>query len=79
MTMTIDQVTSAIEDLLESSIPMKEYHITVDRNNGGATMTICRCDKQGLPHMYLMSEIFNSYSDDWSVNLDQGKLTLIVR
>jgi hypothetical protein len=70
----------AIENLLDSSeIPMNEYITKIDRDNGGHSLNICRKDKADISHMYLFSEIFNSYTEDWYVFLHDDHIHLMVK
>ncbi len=74
-----DALLHAIEDMLDSSeIPMTEYDCRFEKMNGDCRLNICRTDKERIPHMYLFSEIFNSYTEDWYVKLCEGHIHLIV-
>lgn len=77
--MTKDDVLRAIEDLLESSLNLPDYHIVIDRENGSVTLTMYRCDKKAIDDMYILSEIFNSYSTEWRVSTKENRIILFVK
>jgi hypothetical protein len=75
-----DHILQAIENLLDSSeIPMKEYKTTLVKENGGGYLEIRRIDRGMIPHMYLFSEIFNSYTEDWYMEIHENHIHIIVR
>jgi hypothetical protein len=72
----------AIENLLDSSlIPMKEYRVKLTKLNGEHVLDIYPADVTDLVHMYLFSEILNSYTQEWYVThmRSDGKLHIIVQ
>lgn len=77
--MTKDQVLHAIEDLLDSDIPLNQYHIIIDRDNGDSSITLFRCDYNSIGDMYKLSEIFNSYTTEWTVSADKSRITLYIK
>jgi hypothetical protein len=55
----------AIENLLDSSeIPMKDYRVKASAND--------------LKHMFLFSEIINSYTQDWYVTFRDRRVHIII-
>lgn len=69
-----------IEDLLDSStIPMKEYDTILTKNNGDHTLVIRRHDDGPIIHMFLFSEIFNSYTTMWKCGIERNKLTMTIK
>jgi len=72
-------VLQAIENLLDSSlIPMKEYRVKLTRGNGEHFLDISREATGEIRHMFLFSEIFNSYTQDWYVVFKDNKMHIIV-
>jgi hypothetical protein len=68
-----------IEDMLDQSqIPMNEYLTCINKPNGGFFLDISRKDDSSINHMYLFSEIFNSVSLEWKVEIKNNKIHIIV-
>ncbi len=75
-----DDTLQAIENMLDSSeIPLNEYSVEIFRDNGAISLDISRKDMESIPHIYLFSEIFNSYTQDWYVEVQDNKMHLIVK
>ena len=73
-------VMKAIEDLLDQSvIPMKNYTVRLCKENGECWLDICGKNLTSIPEMYLFSEIFNSYTQDWYVHIDKQHIHLIIK
>ena len=70
-----------IEDLLdESAIPMVDYTVRMDKANGNLTLQIRKdtAIKDCITHMYLFSEIINSVTQDWSVQIINNCVVLVI-
>lgn len=71
----------AFEDLLdESAIPMVDYTVRMDKANGNLTLQIRKdtAKKDSITHMYLLSEIINSITQDWSVQIIDNCIVLVI-
>ena len=72
-------ILQAIENLLDSSqIPMKEYKVKLTKENGEIFHDIWPDSTGAIKHMYLFSEIFGSYTQDWYVTFKDNKIHIIV-
>lgn len=70
----------AIENLLDSSeIPMKDYRVKLIKMNGEHTLDIyLEASANELKHMFLFSEIINSYTQDWYVTFRDRRVHIII-
>jgi hypothetical protein len=76
--MNIDQIRQSIENFLESQIKMNEFEISVFKDNGDSHLIIERKDRDPIEQMYDISEILNSYSEDWKVKVENNKPRIYV-
>lgn len=75
-----ENTLKALEDLLdESAIPMADYTVTMDKGNG-LTLKIQKvtAKKDNIIHMCLFSEIINSITQDWSVQIIDNCIVLVI-
>jgi hypothetical protein len=70
----------AIENFVDSSeIPGKEYFVKLRKENGDYWLDIYHRSNPSIPHMYLFSEILNSYTQDWYVEIRKGHIHIVVK
>lgn len=78
--MNTNQIKQQIEDYLDSvDIPVSEYNLIVEKQNGDTYLRINRDDFNAIDNMFQFSEIINSYSTDWSLKVINNKINMIIR
>jgi hypothetical protein len=76
--MNTDKAVQAIEDFLESEgIPLSQFKIIVLKSNGDSSVEVSRKDNKPITQMYQLSEIINSYSINWIIEV-RDKIPVII-